>query len=262
LQQAKMRSPLLLLALIIVLEESNTSFVLGFGISSVHTNLRSAAAVAAPPSSCWLAKHDRSSLETNVTDIYDSDDAPFDTVHRRSFLSRIGLAITTGLAVMQLPDQRNSNNEALAAPPIAVIAEELGYFPVTSSKNGETMYIPKRVQRASSEQAIALAKKLADKGVVMYGAFWCPHCARQKELFGREAFQYITYVECAPRGYSAQPLICNSKNVDGYPTWVFRDKTVLSGERPLDDFAKQVNFKFDPKLEKNVPPPLGGGSCN
>jgi len=68
---------------------------------------------------------------------------------------------------------------ANAAPPIAVIAEELGYFPV-QNKDGQVMYIPKRVKRQSSEQAIELAKILKERGVTMYGAYWCPHCSRQK----------------------------------------------------------------------------------
>lgn len=48
---------------------------------------------------------------------------------------------------------------AQAAPPIAVIAEELGYFPVTN-RQGETVMVPKRVTRSSSEQAIQLAQHL------------------------------------------------------------------------------------------------------
>ena len=51
--------------------------------------------------------------------------------------------------------------KAQAAPPIAVIAEELGYFPV-QNKDGEVTYIPKRVQRQSSDQAIELAKRLKE----------------------------------------------------------------------------------------------------
>jgi hypothetical protein len=48
---------------------------------------------------------------------------------------------------------------SLAAPPIAIIAEELGYFPVTN-RNGDTVNVPKRVSRTSSSQAIDLAKHL------------------------------------------------------------------------------------------------------
>lgn len=74
--------------------------------------------------------------------------------------------------------------------------------------------------------------------------------------------QYITYVECDPKGWEAQPLICNTKGVNGYPTWLFTDKTELGGERPLEDLAKKVKFAaFNPDLEKNVPPGLGSSAC-
>ena len=35
----------------------------------------------------------------------------------------------------------------------------------------------------------------------MYGAYWCPHCAHQKELFGAEAWSLIPYVECSLKGF-------------------------------------------------------------
>mmetsp|Transcript_13787 Transcript_13787/g.28430 ORF Transcript_13787/g.28430 Transcript_13787/m.28430 type:complete len:215 (-) Transcript_13787:55-699(-) len=142
---------------------------------------------------------------------------------------------------------------ASAAPPISVIAEELGYFPV--SKDGDVIYVPKRVSRKSSAQAIELAKVLREKGVTMYGAYWCPHCSRQKELFGAEAWSIMNYVECSPKGYGFQgQKMC--KGVDGYPT--IKDRTGrivnVSGERPLEFLAQQVKFSnFDPSLEEELP---------
>lgn len=76
----------------------------------------------------------------------------------------MGSCFIAGVAISS-----SSNNAANAAPPIAVIAEELGYFPV-QNKAGEMVYIPKRIQRQSSQQAIDLAKKLSKAGAVMYGA--------------------------------------------------------------------------------------------
>lgn len=143
---------------------------------------------------------------------------------------------------------------AVAAPPISIIAEELGYFPVTT-KDGDVTYVPKRVSRKSSPQAIELAKVLKEKGVTMYGAYWCPHCSRQKEIFGAEAWSIMNYVECSPKGYGFQgQKMC--QGVDGYPT--FKDKTGrginVSGERPLGFLAQQVKFStFDQSLEEEVP---------
>ncbi|HEY4504811.1 MAG TPA: hypothetical protein VJI73_03495, partial [Candidatus Paceibacterota bacterium] len=31
----------------------------------------------------------------------------------------------------------------------------------------------------------AFANCLKDRGAIFYGAFWCPHCANQKKLFGK-----------------------------------------------------------------------------
>jgi hypothetical protein len=147
--------------------------------------------------------------------------------------------------------------QAQAAPPTSVIAEELGYFPV-QNRDGELMYVPKNVKRQSTEQAVELAKVLRDKGVTFYGAFWCPHCSRQKDLFGAQAFSYLNYVECSSKGYGYKG---QCKNVDGYPT--FRDKKgkiTFSGERPLEYFAQQVGFtSFDPSLEGEVP--MVGAAC-
>src|SRR5579885_3423480 len=41
----------------------------------------------------------------------------------------------------------------------------------------------------------AFAKCLTTKQAKMYGAFWCPHCAEQKEMFG-SSFKYAPYIEC------------------------------------------------------------------
>ena len=149
---------------------------------------------------------------------------------------------------------------ARAAPPIAIIAEELGYFPVTN-KAGETVYIPKRVQRESSDQATELARRLRQQGVVMAGTYWCPHTSRQKELFGREAWQNINYVECSSKGYNGNAGYCLTNKVEGYPTWVFKNGKQISGERPLSLLAQEVGMtNFREELETNLPA-LPGSAC-
>jgi len=52
-----------------------------------------------------------------------------------------------------------ATSTARAAPPISVIAEELGYFPVTN-KAGETVFIPSKVKRSSTQQSIEFSKYL------------------------------------------------------------------------------------------------------
>jgi hypothetical protein len=174
-----------------------------------------------------------------------------------------------------------------AAPPIAIIAQELGYFPVTNSL-GETVYVPKSVQRESSEQAMALAQHLRSIGARMYGAYWCPHCARQRELFGRQAWNNIlskdevefgssgssgsssntgnvVSIECSPQGYRNQAALCLppiNTHIDGFPTWKIHNK-YFGGERDLSELAQLSGFPkvWDSTLETNLPPPIGSSSC-
>ena len=84
----------------------------------------------------------------------------------------------------------------------------------------------------------ALAQCLTDKGVKMYGAWFCPHCAAQKEAFGT-AFHYVTYVECAAADKS-ELQVCKDAGIKGYPTWIYPDGTKLDGEQPLTKLAEKA----------------------
>lgn len=194
---------------------------------------------------------------------YDGDDEQGSNTDksRRTLLKWTARAVVLGsltstvLPVTPVPP-------ANAAPPISIIAEELGYFPIQSSKTGKTVYVPKRVQRASSDQAVKVAEKLTAAGVTMYGAFWCPHCSNQKEIFGQKAWGLVQYVECAGQGYNGSPATCAAAGVDGYPTWVFADGSQVSGERPLEYLAGKVGFKgFRADKEANMPTGAGSAAC-
>ena len=81
------------------------------------------------------------------------------------------------------------------------------------------------------------AQCLTEKDVVMYGAYWCPHCANQKKMFG-SSFKYVTYVECDSKGKDAQPELCLQKGVESYPTWEING-AMQSGEIPLPVLAEK-----------------------
>lgn len=169
---------------------------------------------------------------------------------RRSFISSLVALSAAGSAA-----------SVSAAPPFAVMSEQLGYFPVTSS-SGDTFYVPSRSRRSSSDQAVELARYLQRSGAVMYGAYWCPHCRNQKEIFGKDAWPYVKYVECASQGYGADSAMCLKQGVDGYPEWKFGNGKKGSGELTLDRIAKLSGYKgkFDVNLEE--PMPVSSGSCN
>jgi hypothetical protein len=76
----------------------------------------------------------------------------------------------------------------------------------------------KKVRSESVPHQIALATHLQTIKARMYGAYWCPHCHTQQELFAKEAFTAITYIECNLRGKDAQPNLCKAANIKAYPT--------------------------------------------
>ncbi|MFA5792241.1 MAG: hypothetical protein WC897_00010 [Candidatus Gracilibacteria bacterium] len=81
-----------------------------------------------------------------------------------------------------------------------------------------------------------LAQCLTDKGVELYGAFWCSNCQKQKAMFGDSA-DLLPYIECDANGKNANPEACNAKNITAYPTWIFPDGTTKVGVQSLEDIS-------------------------
>lgn len=88
------------------------------------------------------------------------------------------------------------------------------------------------------------AKCVTSKSVRMYGAWWCPHCAEQKELFGF-AFQYVNYSECGiekqPHSISDQ---CTNEGIKHFPTWQFPDGHREEGVKQLSELAEKTGCKL------------------
>jgi hypothetical protein len=75
--------------------------------------------------------------------------------------------------------------------------------------------------RKSAHKYDSFARCLADRQVKMYGAYWCPHCAEQKEMFG-ESFALAPYVECGVAGdRRAEQQVCKDAGIQHFPTWQF-----------------------------------------
>lgn len=84
-----------------------------------------------------------------------------------------------------------------------------------------------------------LAQCLKDNGVKFYGTFWCPHCQKQKQMFGRSASKLLPYIECSTPDGKGQLQICIDNKIEGYPTWEFTDGSRLTGEIPLSTLAEK-----------------------
>jgi hypothetical protein len=104
----------------------------------------------------------------------------------------------------------------VAALPPRVLAASANPGGSTSPSIGEAL-------KPSSTEQIAVADWLRQRGVIFYGAWWCPACFQQKNLFGKEAGNRLPYVECDKEEAGRQR--CAAAEVRAFPTWV------LGGER-------------------------------
>ncbi|TAE56344.1 MAG: hypothetical protein EAZ87_18525 [Nostocales cyanobacterium] len=98
------------------------------------------------------------------------------------------------------------------------------------------------IKNTSGEAEIALAKHLKNIKAKMYGAYWCGHCKHQKELFGKQAWPTITYIECDPKGTNPRPDLCEKAKIQGYPTWEINGK-LYPGRQSLENLAKISGYK-------------------
>lgn len=83
------------------------------------------------------------------------------------------------------------------------------------------------------------AKCVSKSGMVMYGTYWCPHCANVKKSFG-SSLEFINYVECDNNGPNGNELKCVEDGIKAYPTFVFGDGTHIEGELTLQNIADKT----------------------
>lgn len=127
---------------------------------------------------------------------------------------------------------------------LVLVGTFIVYAPIrggnTAEVSGETG-LP--ITTPSGPSEIALARHLTDVGAKMYGAYWCPHCHDQKQLFGLQAVKLIPYVECAADGANPQTALCQSKSeVTGFPTWEINGQ-FYPGTRSLDELANLSGYQ-------------------
>ena len=89
----------------------------------------------------------------------------------------------------------------------------------------------------------AFAQCLDEKDATFYGAFWCPHCQNQKQMFGKSE-KYLPYVECSTPDGQGQLELCQEAGIGGYPTWEFADGERLSGEVSLAILSEKTGCEL------------------
>jgi hypothetical protein len=92
----------------------------------------------------------------------------------------------------------------------------------------------------STPTQIALGAHLRSRGALFYGAWWCPACFQQKNLFGKEAGNQLPYVECDQDGSGRQR--CAAAGIRAFPTWDLPGKPRLEGVQSLEELAAWSDF--------------------
>lgn len=93
--------------------------------------------------------------------------------------------------------------------------------------------------RKRSHRLDAFAQCLASREAKMYGAYWCPHCADQKEMF-EASFRYVPYVECGVKGARDEAPVCKDAGIKHFPTWQFADNERQEGALTLQSLAAKT----------------------
>ncbi len=84
------------------------------------------------------------------------------------------------------------------------------------------------------------AQCIDDAGGKMYGAYWCPHCQDQEEMFG-SAFRHIDYVECSSQGSRTFDLC---PDIQSTPTWEDADGTRTTGTQTLAQLSERYGCEL------------------
>jgi hypothetical protein len=93
--------------------------------------------------------------------------------------------------------------------------------------------------RASTSEQLALSEHLRRSGALFYGAWWCPACFKQKNLFGQEAGDQLPYVECAKT--QAGRDRCQAAGIKAYPTWILGERRI-EGVQTLEELKRWSGF--------------------
>jgi hypothetical protein len=113
--------------------------------------------------------------------------------------------------------------------------------PVATGPVTENIAAPPATQTVSvaplsGEDGTSLAKCLSGKGAKLYGAYWCSHCAAQKNLFA-DTLKDLNYVECDAGGTGGNPQACIDAGIEAYPTWQMPGADPLVGTQSLEKLA-------------------------
>ena len=86
---------------------------------------------------------------------------------------------------------------------------------------------------AVASELVDFARCLSRAGATYYTATWCPHCARQNDMFG-SAMRYLRVVDCTD----------GCDGVNSLPTWSFADGSRISGVASFETLGRRTRCQL------------------
>lgn len=141
---------------------------------------------------------------------------------------RAALLLPLGIGLMALTacSGAGANGDTLAQAPGP------GRDGSTSPRLGEAM-------SDSTPSQKALSDHLRERGAIFYGAWWCPACFQQKNLFGKQAGNSLPYVECDEDGGRER---CQAAGIRAFPTWELEGQPRLEGVQTIEELKAWSGF--------------------
>jgi hypothetical protein len=122
---------------------------------------------------------------------------------------------------------------------------------------GALVFLQKQSNKPNPLDSFAAC--LGEKGASFYGAFWCPHCAEQKKLFGTSV-KYLPYKECSTPDSKGQTQLCIDAGISSYPTWQYADGSRTTGVQELATLAAKTGCPLPGDTATPVSADIGGTS--
>lgn len=101
----------------------------------------------------------------------------------------------------------------------------------------------------SSTAKVALASHLKQVDAKFYGAYWCPYCQKQQDLFGEQAMKQVNYIECDEKGKNPRPDLCQQARIRSLPTWEIKGQQ-YPGMLSLEELADASDYQGDRNFGK------------
>ena len=134
-----------------------------------------------------------------------------------------------------MPARKNETHTPTPQNTLLVAARKFAVLLLVAGAFTGVWYLGKLRGRQKIDR---FAQCLTDKGTVMYGLYWCPHCEDQKRAFGA-SFKNIRYVECGTPDHKEVEQ-CSADGLKDFPTWKFADGERHAGGLSFQELAAKT----------------------